>query len=213
MNPLSRLLHFWPLAAALLLGACSALPDKPVRPASYDLGLPAAVTTTAPASANAPSASLPALTLADISASPALDGSAMLYRLAYANPHELRAYAQARWSAPPAQLLRQRLRAALAQQRPVLNPGEAPTPLTLRLELDDFSQVFDQPTQSHAQLRLRATLLHNTATGPRLLAQRLIELQAPAPSPDAPGGVQALTQASEQAAAELARWLQQTPPQ
>ena len=206
MTPPSRLLTT--LAAALLLAACSALPDKPVRPTSYDLGLGAVPPSASPASAASAPAHRPALTLAEINPSPALDGSAMLYRLAYANPHELRAYAQARWSVPPAQLLHQRLRAALALQRPVLNPGEAPTPLTLRLELDDFSQVFDQPAQSHAQLRLRATLLQGTATGPRLLAQHLIELTPAAPSPDASGGVQALTQAADQAAAELELWLE-----
>ena len=93
------------LAAALALAGCSSLaPDKPVRATQYDFGPQAAS-----APGNAPAGS--PLVLDDVDPSGSLDTSAILYRLAYADAHQLRPYALARWTAPPAQLIRQRLRA------------------------------------------------------------------------------------------------------
>ena len=60
-----------------------------------------------------------------------------------------------------------------------------------------------------AVLRLRCTLLENSAGGERLVAQRSFDVQRPAPSADAAGGVRALTAASEAAAQEIAAWLRQ----
>lgn len=199
------------LGAAILLSGCAGLVDKPTRPTLYDLG-PA--TELAAAAAAAPQ---PALVLADVEASGTWDGSAILYRLGYADAHQLRAYGQARWSAPPPQLLRQRLRDRLGQGRVVLNLGESAAlareggaqPRVLRIELEEFSHVFETPAQSHGAVRLRATLLQNTAAGERLLGQRSISIQRPAPTPDAPGGVRALSLATDAAAAEIAGWLQQ----
>ncbi len=188
----------------VLLGGCAALPDKPVRPAVYDFGpglsapLPAAATP-----AQAP------LALAGIEAPAAVDGTAVLYRLAYADVQQLRPYAQARWSMPPAQLVRQRLRERLSPQRAVLNPGEGAAGQTLRLELEEFSQVFDAPERASALVRLRATLVETRSGRERLLAQRSFSAREPAPTADAPGGVRALTAATDSALADIAQWLQQ----
>lgn len=51
----------------------------------------------------------------------ALDTLPIIYRLGYSDAQQLRPYAQARWSMPPAQLLRQRVRETLGQRRAVLN--------------------------------------------------------------------------------------------
>ena len=205
------------LLAALLLGACSALPDKPTRAALYDFG-PGPLTI-APSSRQA---ALAPLALADIStAGGALDNQAVLYRLAYADAQQLRPYSQARWSMPPAQLVRQRLRETLSRDRAVLNAGEGaalnrnasqgPLPRVLKLELEEFSHLFDSPASSVGLIRLRATLVENTPGGEKLLAQRNFSIQRPALSADAPGGVRALTAATDAAIEELALWLQQTP--
>ena len=90
----------WRLSAALLgaalLFGCTALPDKPARPAVFDFGPgPLNLTLATPGKQSA-------LSLEEVQAPTALDSSAMLYRLAYANATELRPYAQARWSMPPA---------------------------------------------------------------------------------------------------------------
>jgi len=198
--------------AAGLVG-CAAVPDRPVRAALYDFG-PGLSETAAMAQGT-----LPPLVLAEIESSTALDGSTMLYRLGYADPHQLRPYAQARWSAPPPQLIRQRLREQLARERPVLDSGESSAlariggtmPRILRLELEEFSHWFESPAQSTGLLRLRATLMENTPAGERLLAQRSVTVRRPAPTPDAPGGVRALAAATDAAAEEIAVWLRQQP--
>lgn len=157
------------------------------------------------------------MVLADIESSSALDGSALLYRLGYDDAHQLRPYAHARWSAPPSQLIRQRLREQLARERPVLDLSESSAlarsggamPRILRIELEEFSHFFEAPTRSWGLVRLRATLLDNTPAGERLLAQRSIVVRRPAPTPDAPGGVRALAAATDAAAEELGQWVAQ----
>lgn len=201
------------LLLSALLGGCAAIVGKPVRATQYDFG---------PGQVIAPAAqqgSRPALVLADVDTVGALEGSAVLYRLGYADAHQVRPYAQARWSAPPPQLVRQRLRERIGRDRVVINPGEAAAlartggllPRSLRIELEEFSHYFETPAQSMGLLRMRATLLENTAGGEKLLAQRNFAVQRPAPTPDAPGGVRALTAAVDAAADELMQWLAQVP--
>ena len=203
------------LLALLLAGlaaGCSSFVDKPVRPALYDFG-PGQVT----AAAQPPTRA--ALVLADVEGAGALEGSAVLYRLGYADDHQLRPYAQARWSAPPPQLVRQRLREQIGKDRVVLNPGEGAAlartggavPRSLRIELEEFSHFFDSPADSVGLLRLRATLLESTPAGEKVLAQRNVIVQRPAPTADAAGGVRALTDAVDAAAEELSQWLAQKP--
>ena len=192
---------------ALALGGCAALQPKP-RATVYDFG-PGPVGTVA----STRMAPLPALVLADTEASAALDSNAVLYRLTYSDPQQLRPYTLARWSMTPAQLLQQRLRAHLGQARPVLNAGlglAADKPaMVLHLELDEFSQLFETTERSSGQIRLRATLGQGGQGVERLLAQRSFIVQRPAASADAAGGVRALTEASDAVIAEIAQWLQQ----
>jgi len=204
------------LLAALALAGCSGLPDKPTRATMYDFG--PGPTATVPTTRQAP---LPPLALDDISTpGGALDNMAVLYRLGYADTQQLRPYSQARWSMPPAQLVRQRVREQLGQRRAVFNAGasvalnrsqNAVLPLLLRLDLEEFSHLFSSPTASVGLIRLRVTLLEVTPAGEKLVGQRNVIVQRPAPSSDASGGVQALTAATDAAIAEIDQWLQQTP--
>ncbi|MES2786464.1 MAG: ABC-type transport auxiliary lipoprotein family protein [Pseudomonadota bacterium] len=200
-------------AASLALLAGCATPDKPTRAALYDFGPGATAPATTPSGSSMP------LVLGDIDASSALDGTALNYRLGYADSNQLRPYSQARWSAPPPQLIRQRLREILGRDRPVLDLSESAAlareggkmPRVLRIELEEFSQVFESQTASFALVRMRATLLENTPAGEKLLAQRRVIVNAPAPSADAAGGVRALGAAVNTAGAEIAQWLAQQP--
>ena len=118
---------------------------------------------------------------------------------------------------PPAQLIRQRLRDHLGRDRPVLDSAAAAslarrggaTPPVLRVELEEFSQVFESQASSQGVLRVRCTLLENSAAGERLVAQRTFNVQRPTPTADAPGGVRALSAATDAAAGEIAAWLRQ----
>jgi cholesterol transport system auxiliary component len=192
----------WLALALLLVGCASQRPAEAYK--VYDFG-PAPLQTPAAASQHA----LATLVLYEPQVSPALEGNALLYRLAYADAQQLKPYALARWSMPPAQLLGQRLRQQLGAQRAVVAPGEAAARLNLRLGLEEFSHVFASPTDSHGLLRLRATLTQRNGGSETLLAQRSFVVQQVASTPDAQGAVRALTQASDRAAEQLAAWLTQ----
>jgi len=202
------------LALVLALAGCSALPDKPGRTTLYDFG-PGVLTTPSPSASGAPR--LPPIALADIEANARIDGTQLLYRLGYADANELRPYGQSRWSLAPAQLLRQRLREALAARRTVLDPQESATiarseirPQTLRVSLEEFTQYFESPASSAGLVRLRATLTQGTPSSDRVLGQRTFTVRLPAPSADAPGGVKALSAASDAVVAQLVAWVDET---
>ena len=207
---------FAAVLAALLVSGC-ALPDKPLRASMYDFGpgvpaqvvLPAAQTRLGPVAIDE-----------IVTPGGALDNMAVLYRLAYTDAQQLRPYSQARWTMPPAQLVRQRLREQFSQRRVVFNAGESAAlnrsqnqvlPLLLRLDLEEFSQLFTSPVASVGLIRLQASLLEVTPAGERLLGQRHIVVQRPATTADAAGGVRALTAATDGAIEEIDQWLQQTP--
>ena len=198
------------LATLFVLAGCSVLPDKPVREVTYDLG-PNVVPDAPGTPPGTP------LVLPDLEVSGALESTALLYRLGYADAFQLRPYAYARWSAPPGQLLRQRLRDHLGRERPILDSAAAAslarrgglTPPVLRVELEEFSQMFDSQAASQGTVRLRCTLLENSAAGERLVAQRTFTVQRPAPTADAAGGVRALSAATDGVAGEIAAWLRQ----
>lgn len=201
-----------PVLLAVLLAGCSALPDKPQRPAQYDFG-PGPVAPV-PTDRRAP---LPPLALAEVEASGPLEAATgVLYRLAYADAQQLRPYALARWSMPPAELVRQRLREQLGQRRTIVSAGEGAAmlrsdgrqPLVLRIELEEFSQLFSAPATSSGLVRLRATVVDNLPAGEQVLAQRQVIVQRPAPTADAAGGVRALAEATDAAALELSQWLE-----
>ena len=127
------------------------------------------------------------------------DSMGVDYRLLYVDRARLREYARARWAGPPAQMIQQRL----TQQLAFVASGQGQSRCLLRLELTDFSQLFDSPDLSHGVLQGRAQLLDRTR---RLLAELPIDLRQPAPTADARGGVAALTSTVERLVDELAAW-------
>lgn len=199
------------LAAVAALAACSSLPTPPPSAAVYDFG--SGASQPAPPAAGTP---LPPLALADVDVAGLSENStALYYRLAYANDQQLRPYTRARWSRPPAQLLQQALAERLGRERAVLwgddglatqlAPGRMPT--VLRVQLQEFDQVFASEQGSSAVLRLRAQLNDAGSRGETLVAQRLFTVRRAAATPDAAGGARALAEASVQLADELAAWV------
>jgi cholesterol transport system auxiliary component len=157
-----------------------------------------------------PAPALTALSVADVNAPAWLDSQMMYYRLAYANDQQPRPYANSRWSMPPAQLFGKRLKSRLAQSGiAVLSSSDGVTDLPLlRVEADDFTQLFDSPGSSSAHIAMRASVLD----GRTLRAQKTFIRQVPAPSADAPGGAQALAAASDAIIHDMAAWLATLPP-
>jgi cholesterol transport system auxiliary component len=197
-----RLFLFPSVLLLSVLTACGTAPAA--RVTVYDFG-PGA---TAPVAANR-MAPLPTVLLAEVEAASSLDGTALLYRLGYADAQQPRPYAQARWSMAPAQLLRQRLRETLGQRRSVLSGVDAPSQssLTLRVELEEFSQWFSAVDASSGLVRVRATLGRNHPN--RLLAQTSFVVQQPSASADAAGGARALALATDNLVQQIDTWLQQ----
>ena len=198
--------------AALLVG-CAAWPQKPLPVARYDFGLDAQ-----PVSTDAMRGSTRILVLGPVKASGMPDFStSILYRLAYANDQELRPYTQARWNTPATQLIAQRVRSALSRGRPVLMDADGAMqallpdglPSMLRLEVEEFSQVFDAADRSQGVLRLRATLTELTPKGEKWLGQQMFQVVKPSKTPDAAGGSAALAAATADAAQQLDAWLRQ----
>jgi cholesterol transport system auxiliary component len=196
----------------IFMAGCSALPQPPAKATLYDFG-PAAVPSAPASQARAP---LPPLVLTEVESAGRSDVSAnVYYRLAYSDAQQLRPYAQSRWSQPPGRLVEQRLRDRLGEQRAVLSPSEltaarssAGRTVVLNVVIEEFSQVFSRPAESTGLLRLRATLLEAVPGGESLLGQRVFVVQRAAPSADAAGGVRALAEATDEAAQEIAQWLE-----
>ena len=185
------------------LGGC-ATSSPPADKTVYDFG---AARVEAPKGAAQPLTGSP-LAMADVQTASGQSSTAMQYRLAYANEQALMPYGLARWSMPPAQLVAQRMRTALSQQRPVVAVGDGQTVHMLQLTLEEFGQNFETPTASVGLVHLRATLFK----GDRLLAQRDFSASVPAPTPDAPGGARALSIATHTVAQALVEWVAQTAP-
>ena len=192
----SLLLRLSTVAVAGMVLASCATPQPPASKLVYDFGPVMSVL-----AATEPARKL-TVALPEFEASGSLDSPALLYRLQYADAQQLRPYAQARWSVPPAQLVRTRLRDALSAKGPVVG-HEGGTAFVLRVELDEFSQVFESTDKSLGVIRLRASLMKND----QLAAQTVVLARSPAPSPDAAGGVRALTAASDDAVGQLLVWL------
>ena len=192
------------LALTVLAGCSLPVPDKPVRAEPYDLGL------ALPPPGNARAATGVPLALDDIRAPSSLDTRHVIYRLLYAgDAQQPRPYAHARWTMPPAQMVQQRLRDALAVQHAVVGASSALAAIEVQARLDDFSQLFSSPSESTGVVRLSVTVAAapNASGGSRLLGQRLFVASRPAPTPDANGGAQALRLATDDVVRQAVGWI------
>jgi len=184
-------------ALGLACAGCSIAPAPVPAIANYDFG---------PAPAGHPAQGpRKALLVHDVGAPAWLDSRFIHYRLAYQDAARPQVYAESRWVMSPAALLTNRLRGQLAASGTggIVQSGDgARTGYALRVELDEFTQVFDAPGKSRAVVRLRASVLGNR----NLVAQRSFSVERPARTPDAEGGVRALIGASDEAIDQLIGW-------
>lgn len=123
------------------------------------------------------------------------------YRLAYDEPLKQHEYAGSRWAGTPAALLMLRLRQQLGA---VSAGGNTAVSCLLRIELQEFSQVFDSSAKSRGVLQAGVSLIDSKR---QVVAERQTTIAKAAATPDARGGAKALAEASDEFGRQLAEWL------
>ncbi|MDR1708130.1 MAG: PqiC family protein, partial [Candidatus Accumulibacter sp.] len=190
----ARLFLLPPLLLGLLLAGCAGLPREGAPVKVYDFGQPGDAQTPGDA------ADLAGRIALDVRAAPWLNGPEIDYRLAYGDPFRRSQYAGSRWAAPPALLLAQQLR----RQVGFAAVDSVAADCVLRVELQEFSQVFSAPQASRGTLLGQVSLIDGKR---RPIAGYAVGIERPAPEPDAAGGVQALVEASHELGRQIADWL------
>ena len=181
------------LFLVLLLSACASVRGNTPARVVYDFGLPAArQISDGPWSKMALEVRSPSW----------LDSVNVEYRLAYEDSLKRYEYASSRWVASPTSLIAQRLRQQLGA---VSATGNTKINCLLRVELQEFSQVFDTPQQSRGVLQGHVSLIDSQQ---RILAEHPVFIEKPAKTSDAHGGVIALVAANAQLGQQLAEWLE-----
>jgi cholesterol transport system auxiliary component len=181
----------FPILICAWLGACSIGQEAKRAANVYDFGMPTQA------------ARIPGnVILQDVGAPSWLATPALHYRLAYQDIARLQTYADSRWAAAPATLLTLRMHQALGAT------ANSNKQYQLRIELEEFSHVFDTPGTSRGLVRARASLIVAGARSP--IATRTFTIERKAPSSNSEGGVRALTEASDALIDTLAGWLTET---
>jgi cholesterol transport system auxiliary component len=186
-----------PVAGLGSLAACgSILPKPPALPALFTLDDGEA---SGPVLPTAPRA--PTLVVSPPRAAPGFDTEHMVY---LRRAHQVEAFAQNQWVAPPAQMLAPIMVRALqrsgAFQAVLMAPSATASQLRLDTELIRLQQDFTA-TPSRVHLTLRAVLI-DPATR-RVLAWREFDRSEAAASDDPTGGVAAAHRAVRELMAEL----------
>ncbi|HTP62062.1 MAG TPA: hypothetical protein VMJ14_08260 [Burkholderiales bacterium] len=167
------------LCIFLLLAGCSS--STPPEPRTYDLGL------------SAPSTRLPAARIGAVRAVAPFDAADMQYRLAYRNAAEIAPFANSRWAAAPADMLRKQLLRA---------SGDGNGRCTIAVEIQEFTQVFTAEAESEARVEMRVSAYVGASARSRQLS--VIEAKA---GPDAISGAAAFSRAVDRAIGEIGAWV------
>lgn len=198
LSPQSMREHFHfrllaPVLLALAVAACGSLPKAAPNYSMHDFG-PLDSATLRPLGFPIRSAEVvPASWLAS---------TAMQYRLAYTQPTRRQFYLESRWVAQPGQLVELAVKRSMKTSETAVSSSGC----RLRVDLDEFIQVFDEEGRSRGLIEARAALLAPRTD--QLIATRGFAVSRPAPTPDAVGGVAALREGVLQLNRELLDWLE-----
>jgi cholesterol transport system auxiliary component len=122
-----------------------------------------------------------------------LDDNHIHYRLLYATPTQVRAYALDRWIASPSELFEQLLNNSSKQW---------PTPMAIKLQV--FEQQFDAPNQAKVVMHFTAATLPED--NKQHLLKKDFHLQLPCPTPDANGAVTGFNLLIKDALEKIQTW-------
>ena len=183
---LSRVIYAaLPALVAFVLAACAAPGASDVQVRVYDLGL------------TEPAARPIGARIGQVRAAAPLDSTDMHYRLAYRDAAELLAFAQGRWAATPAELVRKRFVRSLEPA-----PGAR---CTLDVEVNEFSQVFSARDTSDALIEVRLMLVDGSAR----VAERIVRVMLADAGAGAAQGVGVMARATDEAIGRTAAWVGQ----
>ena len=188
------------LLLAATLSGCTLGPEKKDAAATYDLS-------GAPSSAAGKTRIRATLLVQPVAAPGWLESNAIVYRLNYQDAARQLNYANSRWAAPVASLVAQRLRAQLAaaSDSGIVNIADsARADYALRVELEEFSQVFDTAEASRAVIVARASLVNLAKRS--LQAQKTFTIDRPAAGANAESGVRALSAGSAELVDAIVAW-------
>ena len=188
------------LLLAATLSGCTLGPEKKDAAATYDLS-------GAPSSAAGKTRIRATLLVQPVAAPGWLESNAIVYRLNYQDAARQLNYANSRWAAPVASLVAQRLRAQLAaaSDSGIVNIADsARADYALRVELEEFSQVFDTAEASRAVIVARASLVNVAKRS--LQAQKTFTIDRPAAGANAESGVRALSAGSAELVDAIVAW-------
>lgn len=169
----------WVFTLGVFLSGCGGANLQ--EPRTFDLGL------------NAPGTALPAVRVGIVRAVAPFDSNEMHYRLSFRNAAEIAAFANSRWAASPAELLRKQILRA--------SPEKAGRCL-IEVEIQEFTQVFGAKEASEARIELRASL-----SLPARNFARMLTVSEPNAGADAAAGAGAFARAADRAIAELGGWI------
>lgn len=197
-----KVLWIWcALVISVALTACIPFDKRPTPPVLYDLG-----TVSAPVQhLTQQTANENMVVIPEIRASGAIDSNFVIYRFVDLQEQELHSYVHARWTQPPAEMVRERAQQDLGASHLVLPAPELANRSSwiLLLVLEDFSLHINASQQSAGVVQLRATLLHHNV----VVGQKVFLTRQPSVSEDAPGAVKALSLATDQVLEDLSQWL------
>ena len=188
------------LLLAATLSGCTLGPEKKDAAATYDLS-------GAPSSAAGKTRIRATLLVQPVAAPGWLESNAIVYRLNYQDAARQLNYANSRWAAPVASLVAQRLRAQLAaaSDSGIVNIADgARADYALRVELEEFSQVFDTADASRAVIVARASLVNVARRS--LQAQKTFTIDRPAAGANAESGVRALAAGNAELVDAIVAW-------
>lgn len=174
-------------ALLLTVSGCSFTPEKSPTPRLHDLG---------PLPSGAEHLPMP-WSAVDVTAPEWLKNDRIHYRLVYSDSTRVGVYTLDRWVAPPSELLALRFGTS----------GDG-GPLRVRIELQAFEQIFEQPDSAKAVMRFRVSV-HELRSRNRL-AERTFELSTISPSPDAAGAVVSLADLADDAIERVRLWIEGT---
>lgn len=159
----------------------------------YDFGLPVHGESNQPIDSR--------LTVEEFVAADYLNHNKIRYRLNYQSPARIFFYSESRWAAAPPELLSSRLSTMMQVIQPSQN-------CSLRLKIETFDHVFQTASVSEGVVQFNASLVEKKTR--KVISSQFISESAPAPMPNAQGGVDALRQAGTQALGKALDWANAT---